>query len=104
MGWRGGSTWMREQACSMASMVDCSCCGSGAPPGNPCMVAAAAAAEGGASASDRAWRVAGARGHADRRRRDAAAATKQRRRQRWERGGGGGGDGWVCVRFFGGRR
>jgi hypothetical protein len=32
-------TWMREQACSMASMVAWSCCGSGLPPGKPCMAA-----------------------------------------------------------------
>jgi hypothetical protein len=34
--------WMREQACSMASMVAWSCCGSGLPPGKLCMAAAAA--------------------------------------------------------------
>lgn len=44
-------TCMREHACSMASMVAWSCCGSGLPPGKPCMVAAAA--------PDRAWRGVG---------------------------------------------
>jgi hypothetical protein len=42
--------WMTEQACSMTSMVAWSCCGSGLPPGQPCMAAAT---------PDRAWRVVG---------------------------------------------